>query len=75
MPHARERLRDNVQHAHATVYERDVVVAHVAEAVVRPLALAEKAPAECCGIEDPRSAQTRLRVDERVKKPGSVGKV
>jgi hypothetical protein len=75
VPHTREWLRNDVEHAHAAVQERDVVIAHVAEAVVRRAALAEEAPAEHRGVEDPRCAQARLGVDERVEEPGGIGEV
>ena len=75
VPHAREWLRDDVEHAHAAVQERNVVVAHVAEAVVRRAALAEEAPAEYRGVEDPRCAQARLGIDESVEEPGGVREV
>lgn len=75
VPYARERLWDDVQHAHATMQERYVVVAHVSETTVRRAAWAEEAVAECCGVDEPCCAEARLGVYERVEEPGGVGEV
>jgi hypothetical protein len=73
VPHRREWLRDDVQHAHATTQKRDMVVTHVAQASVRRGARAEEAAAELGSVEDARVAQARLGADERVEEPGGIG--
>jgi len=75
MPHVRERLRNDVQHADAAVQKRDVVVAHVAHAGVGRRARTEEARAKLVGVEDARIAEAGLDADEGVEEPGSVGEV
>ena len=47
VPYARKWLCDDVEDAHAAMQEREVVVAHVSEAVIVGTAWAEKAIADC----------------------------
>ena len=76
VPHARERLGDDVQHADAATQKWEVVVAHVSQADVGPAAGDEEAPiAEHGGVEDARGAEARLCGDERIEEPGGVGKI
>ena len=75
MPYAREWLCDDVEDAHAAVQEREVVVAHVSEAVIVGTAWAEKTVADRRGIDYTCCAQASLGVYERVEEPGSVGVV
>lgn len=71
-----ERLRNDVQHAHAALQKWDVVVAHVAQTMVRRGARAEEAAAtELGGIKDTCIAQARLGTDQRVEEPAGVGEV
>jgi len=75
MPHVREWLRNDVQHADAAVQKREVVVAHVSHADVGRRARAEEARAEHIGVEGTRVAEARLGADEGVEEPGGVGEV
>jgi hypothetical protein len=76
VPHARERIGDDVQHADATMQKREVVVAHVSQADVGRVAGAEEARgAKHGGVEDARVAEARLGSDERIEEPCGVGEV
>jgi hypothetical protein len=72
----RERLSDDVHHADATMYKREMVIAHVSQADVARTAGDEEAPvADCGGVDRARSAETRLSADESIEEPGGVGEV
>lgn len=75
MPHARERLRDDMQHTHATMQKWEMVISHICQANIPCRACVEKATAERTGIEDTCVAEARLGADEDVEEPGCVGKV
>lgn len=75
MPHMRERLRDDMQHTHATMQKWEMVISHICQANIPCCARVEKATAERSGIEDPCVAEARLGADEDVEEPGRVGEV
>lgn len=75
VPHARERLRDDMQHAHSPMQKREMIVAHITIEIIPRRARVEKAATERGGIEDPCIAEARLGADQRVEKPRRVGEV
>jgi hypothetical protein len=75
MPHVRERLRDDMQHTHATMQKWEMIISHICQANIPCRARVEKATAERSGIEDACVAEARLGADEDVEEPGRVGEV
>lgn len=75
MPHVRERLRDDMQHTHATMQKWEMIISHICQAHIPCRARVEKATTERCGVEDACVAEARLGADENVEEPGGVGKV
>lgn len=75
VPHARERLRDDMQHAHATMQKWEMIISHITQVQIPRRARVEKAAAERGGIDDACRTEARLGADEGVEEPGCVGEV
>jgi hypothetical protein len=75
VPHVRERLRDDMQHAHATMQKWEMIISHICQANIPCRTRVEKATAEHSGIENAYITEARLGADEDVEEPGRVGKV
>ncbi len=75
MPHVRERLRDDMQHTHATMQKREMIISHICQANITSRTRVEKATAERSSIEDAYVAEARLGADKFVEEPGCVGEV
>jgi hypothetical protein len=75
MPHARERLRDDMQHTHATMQKWKMIISHICQVNITSRARVEKATAQRSGVEDACVAEARLGADEDVEEPGCVGEV
>ncbi len=75
VPNVRERLRNDMQHAYATMQKWEMIVSHICQVNIPRRARVEKATAERGGIEDACVAEAHLRAGEDVEEPGCVGEV
>jgi hypothetical protein len=75
MSHARERIRDDMQHTHTTTQKWEMIISHICQSNFPCRAHVEKATAERSGIEGACVAEARLGAGEDVEEPGCVGEV
>ena len=71
----REWLRDDMQHAHATMQKWEMIISHITQANIPTRTRGEKAAAQRVGVEDPCGTEACLGADQHVEEPGCVGKV